>query len=142
MVISDEIKFPRLLPVDPYRADRKVDAVDGTPPIARIGAFKREWNRRREAGAHKAKQVAALSAEEAEAVRRLVERVNLSLDDHRVMLHLVLIHTEEGVAVEIYDCTGNEACTVVRDFEIAVSDLPLLLRNLQEEAGLLIDTVS
>ena len=29
----------------------------------------------------------------------------------------------------------------MRDFEIAVSDLPLLLRNLEEESGLLIDTV-
>lgn len=141
MVISDEIKFPRVVPVDPYRTDRKVEAVDGTPPIARIGAFKREWNRRRGTD-QQAGRVAALSSEEAESVRLLVERVNLSLEDHRIMLHLVLVRTEEGFAVDVYDCTGNEACTVVRDFEIAPSDLPLLLRNLEEEAGLLIDTVS
>lgn len=141
MVISDEIKFPRVRPVDPYRADRRVEAVDGTPSIARIGAFKREWNRRR-GESHRPSRAVPLSPDEAEAVRLLVERVNLSLDDHRVMLHLVLVRTDEGFSVEIYDCTGNEACTVVRDFEIALHDLPLLLRNLEEEAGLLIDTVS
>lgn len=142
MVISDEIKFPRVLPVDPYRADRKVEAVDGTPPIARIGAFKREWNRRRGAAAHPLSRAVALTPDEADAVRLLVERVNLSLDDHRIMLHLMLIHSDAGYSVDIYDCTGNEACTVVRDFELALTDLPLLLRNLEEEAGLLIDTVS
>lgn len=142
MVISDEIKFPRVLPVDPYRADRKVEAVDGTPPIARIGAFKREWNRRRGSGTPRENLVSALSPDEAAAIRLLVERVNASFNDHRIMLHLVLVQTDEGYAVDIYDCTGQQACTVVRDFEIALSDLPLLLRNLEEEAGLLIDTVS
>jgi len=142
MVISDEIKFPRVLPVEAYRADRKVEAVEGTPPIARIGAFKREWNRRRGSAQRQASRAAALSAEEAAAVRFLLERVNASLDDHRIMLHLVLIRTDEGFAVDVYDCTGNESCTVVRDFEMAISDLPFLLRNLEEEAGLLVDTVS
>ncbi|HSR37069.1 MAG TPA: hypothetical protein VLL73_07780, partial [Desulfurivibrionaceae bacterium] len=80
--------------------------------------------------------------DETEAVRHLVERVNLSLDDHRILLHLVLVRTDEGYVLDVYDCTGNEACTVVRDFEIAIADLPLLLRNLEEEAGLLIDTIS
>lgn len=141
MVISDEIKFPRVLPVEAYRADRKVEAVEGTPPIARIGAFKREWNRRRGAQ-HQASRAATLSPEEAAAVRFLMERVNASLEDHRIMLHLVLVHTDEGFSVDVYDCTGNEACSVVRDFEMAISDLPILLRNLEEEAGLLIDTVS
>ncbi|MEW6594454.1 MAG: hypothetical protein AB1413_06230 [Thermodesulfobacteriota bacterium] len=143
MVISDEIKFPRVVPVDPYRADRRVEAVDGTAPIARIGAFKREWNRRRGTGGHQAgRRATSLSPDEAEAVRLLMERVNTSLEDHRIMLHLVLVRTDEGFSVDVYDCTGNESCTVVRDFEIAPDDLPLLLRNLEEEAGLLIDTVS
>jgi hypothetical protein len=142
MVISDEIKFPRIRPVDPYRADRKVEAVDGTPPIARIGAFKREWNRRRGETAHRPQQASALSPDETEAVRHLVERVNTSLEDHRILLHLVLVKAGEGYVLDIYDCTGSEACTVVRDFDIAIADLPLLLRNLEEAAGLLIDTVS
>ncbi|MEW6500383.1 MAG: hypothetical protein AB1456_02790 [Thermodesulfobacteriota bacterium] len=142
MVISDELKFPRIRPVEPYRADRKVEAVDGTPPVARIGAFKREWNRRRGALAQPAKRATPLTAEEAEGVRQLVNRVNTSLEDHQILIHLVLIRTEDGFGVDVYDCTGNEACTVVKDFELSLADLPVLLRNLEEEAGLLIDTVS
>lgn len=140
MVISEEIKFPRIQPLDAYRAGRKVEAVDGSQPVFRIGAFKREWDRRRGA-AQQPRRPGMLSPEEAEAVRQLVERVNANLDDHHILLHLVLVQTEEGVSVEVYDCTGQDACTVMRDFEIAVSDLPLLLRNLEEESGLLIDTV-
>ena len=39
MVISDEIKFPRPIRVDPYRTEKKVDPIDGLSPVARIGAF-------------------------------------------------------------------------------------------------------
>ena len=141
MVISDEIKFPRPIRIDPYRADRKVEAVDNVPPIARIGAFKREWNRRR-GEAFQGRQPQPLGPDEADGVRLLVERVNTSLADHNVLLHLVLLKTDEGYLVDVYDCTSQTACTVVRDLEVSLEDLPVLLRNLQEEAGLLIDTIS
>lgn len=142
MVISDEIKFPRPIHVDPFRsADRKVEAVDTVPPIARIGAFKREWSRRREGNKEEAQPV-PLGPEEAEAIRLLVDRVNTSLEDHQIMLHLVLIRTTDGYVLDVYDCTGEDACAVVRDFVVALDDLPALLRNLEEASGLLIDTIS
>jgi len=140
MVISDEIKFPRPIRIDPYRSEKKVDPIDGLTPVARIGAFTREWQRNREE--RRQKEQALFPSTEEPAVRRLVAQVNTDLEKQKIPLHLVLIKDERGYSLDVYDCTGNEQCSIIGDVIIDLNDLPALLKNLQQEAGILLDTIS
>ncbi|MBU2539339.1 MAG: hypothetical protein KKH22_12960 [Proteobacteria bacterium] len=140
MVISDEIKFPRPIRIDPYRKEKKVEAIDGLAPIARIGAFKREWQRDKESRRHQEESL--FHSPEENTVRRLVEQVNTHLENQNILIHLVLIKDENGYSLDVYDCTGNEQCSIIGDVLIDLDDLPVLLKNLQQEAGILLDTIS
>ncbi|OGQ98563.1 MAG: hypothetical protein A2505_01800 [Deltaproteobacteria bacterium RIFOXYD12_FULL_55_16] len=140
MVISDEIKFPRPIRIDPYRTEKKVDPVNGLAPVARIGAFTRDWQRDRDGRRQQGQTL--LSATEETAVRRLVAQVNLHLEKQKILIHLVLIKDEHGYSLDVYDCTGNEQCAIIGDVVIDLNDLPVLLKNLQQEAGILLNTIS
>lgn len=141
MVISDELKFPRVLPVDPFRKSRKVEAVFALPPIARIGAFKQGWNR--EQGEERPPpRRRRLNADEEREVRHQVEQANASFAKHDISLRLLLTRTDEGYLLDLYDCIGDTMCQVVSDMQITMEELPALLRNLEDQAGLLIDTIT
>ena len=112
MVISEEIKFPRPIRIDPYRSQKKVAPIDGLAPVARIGAFRREWHRDKKERRQQAQ--AFLSPGEETAVRSLVEKVNNHLENQKI----------------------------IGDVVIDLNDLPVLLKNLQQEAGILLDTIS
>ncbi len=142
MVISDEVKFPRLPKIEPFKADKKVGSVEGPMPVARIGAFMREWSRRRGEGqARQARE--KFSSTDGETIKKMLDRVNASLEEQRILLHLMLIRDADGgYMIDVYDCTGGDRCSIVRDIVIDLNDLPLLLRNLEEETGILVDTVS
>lgn len=140
MVISEEIKFPRPIRIDPYRLQKKVDPIDGLAPVAHIGAFRREWHRDKKERRQQAQPF--LSTGEETAVRSLVEQVNNHLENKKILIHLVLIKDEQGYSLDVYDCTGNEQCSVIGDVVLDLNDLPVLLKNLQQEAGILLDTIS
>lgn len=140
MVISDEIKFPRPITVDSYKSEKKVDAVDGITPVIRIGAFKKEWTKRR--GGEGSRNPGPLTAAGEEAIRKLIEQINDHLETQKILIHLVLRKEKEGYSLDVYDCTSNDACSVIHDIIINLEDLPSLLHNLQQESGILIDTVS
>lgn len=141
MVISDEFKFPRPITPAPYRSERKVGAVDGITPIARIGAFKREWSRSREEERRR-QEGAYSSPADGQSVRRLVERVNNHFANQSISLRLVLTSAENGYGIDVYDCTETDRCVIIGDVIIDPTDLPLLLRKLEQETGLLLDTIS
>jgi hypothetical protein len=143
MVISDEVKFPRTPNVEPFKTSKKVEAVDGPLPIVRIGAFKREWSRRRgEEQAGREREAYSLTDEE--TIKKVLGRVNASLEEQHILLHLVLIKDGEdgGYQLDVYDCTGTDQCRIVKDIVISLEDLPILLRNLEDETGILVDTIS
>jgi hypothetical protein len=139
MVISDEVKFPRLAKIESFRADKKVGTLEGPLPVARIEAFMREWGRRRGEGQPRTK----FSSTDDETIKKMLDRVNTRLEEQRIPLHLLLINdADRGYLIDVYDCTGEDRCSIVRDIVIDPDDLPLLLRNLEEETGILVDTVS
>lgn len=153
MVISDEIKFPRSIKIDPYRPKKKVDPVDGLSPIARVGAFTREWRRwreerrrgrvdRRQGKNDRRQRQPPFTTQEESAVRRLVQQVNNHLGSREIPIHLLLTKDERGYSIDVYDCTGNEKSAIIGDVCIALDDLPVLLKKLQQEAGILLDTIS
>jgi len=140
MVISDEIKFPRTMRIGPYRTEKKVAPIGGLATVARIGAFKREWQRNREDRRQQEQSLFPLSEET--ALRRLVEQVNAHLENQNILIHLLLIKKEHGYSIDVYECTGEEQCSLIGDVVIDLNDLPVLLKNLQQEAGILLDTIS
>ena len=141
MVISDELKIPRVLPVDSFRKSRKVEAVFALPPISRIGAFKQGLNQ--EQGEERPPpRRRRLNDDEAKEVRHQVERANSNLAKHGIALRLLLTRTDEGYLLDLYDCIGDTMCQVISDMQITLDELPALLRNLEDQAGLLIDTVT
>ncbi|ADH86961.1 hypothetical protein [Desulfurivibrio alkaliphilus] len=140
MVISDEYKFPRVLPVDPFRKRRRVEEVDPVPAVARIGAFRREWNRNRGGEQQSAPRPRNLNAEQEQEVRRQVRHANRKFEEQGIFLRLVLSRREDGFHLDVYDCTDNTMCQLAADLVITLDELPTLLRNLEDEAGLLVDT--
>ena len=142
MVISDEIKFPRVTVVDPFKTERQVDSVDGVNPVHPVGAYLREWQRRKRGTQRTEREPMPLPATREKAVRRLIDRVNEHLEQRKIQIHLVLTKEDDGYTLDVYDCTSDQVCAIIRDIVISVDELPALLRNLQDEAGILIDTVS
>lgn len=141
MVISDEFKFPRVLPPDPYRKSRRVEPVDWAPPVAKVGAFKREWDRGKEEERPPPKRQ-QLGEDEEKEVRHLVVQANRNFEEHGISLRLLLTRTDDGYLLDVYDCVGGTECQVASDLFIGLDELPNLLRNLENEAGLLVDTIT
>ena len=82
------------------------------------------------------------SSPEEASVRRLVDQVNAHLEAQQILIHLVLIKDDHGYGLDLYDCSTNEQCSIIGDVVIDLNDLPVLLKNLQQEAGILLDTIS
>ncbi len=143
MVISDEMKFPPPVRVEPYKGGEELEVVEGVAPLKRIGDFQQAWGRAREEAGRQARQKKGADLPGGpQQVKELVEQVNRRLTDQGILLHLVLVRDEEGYTLDVYDCTDNEVCTVIRDFIVHVDELPLLAYKLENRIGLLVDTVS
>lgn len=57
-------------------------------------------------------------------------------------LHLVFAKHEEEFAVDVYDCSDNEACRLSYEVPVALQDLPRTLGNIQQETGIIVNTES
>lgn len=138
MVINDELKFPQIPRTEPFAPERKIDAIDQAAAIERIGNFKKRWENNPERqtfyGSRK-----RLTAENRKTVQTLVRRVNEDLASQSILIHLLLVQDEEGFYIDVYDCTDQKVCKIINDFAISVEELPLLVRNLLQERGLLVD---
>lgn len=141
MVISDELRFPVVQPVKKFHKERKVEEIFELTASSRIGAFKREWYGQRERGRRPPRR-RHLNDGEKRGVREQVERANRNFERQGTPLRLVLTRTEEGYLLDVYDCTGDTVCQVAHDIHISLDELPTLLRNLEGEIGLLVDTVT
>lgn len=141
MVISDEIKFPRPIVIDPYKTEKKVAAVDAVHPVIRVGAFKKEWIERK-GGIKTRKKPEQLTVTDENDIRRLIARINHHFTSQKILLHLILTKQEDGFTLDVYDSTDGAVSTVIHDIIINIEELPALLRNLQKASGILINTVS
>ncbi|MDZ7640454.1 MAG: hypothetical protein U5J62_00255 [Desulfurivibrio sp.] len=141
MVISDELRFPVEKPVPSFQKERKVDEIFEIPASSRIGAFKREWHKVREKWRQPPRR-RHLNDGEKHDVQEQVRRANRNFADHGTPLRLVLTQTDDGYQLDVYDCTGDTECQLAHDIHISLDELPILLRNLEGEIGLLVDTVT
>jgi len=69
-------------------------------------------------------------------------QANADLAAHGLDLHLVFAKHEDGFALDVYDCSYNEACRLSYDIAISLDNVGSVLGNLQNETGVIIDTTS
>lgn len=137
-----EIKKPTPVPVQhppPIRKDlAPVERVEMVTPVDKL--LKR-WRRPKERQGE-GRRKAPLSQEARNDVRALIARTNDGLQRQSVPIRLVLAEDGDGFVIDVYECHDHDACRIVGDIVIDLTELPLLLRNLDRESGILLDTVS
>ncbi len=75
-------------------------------------------------------------------IRYTLDQVNSDMAAHGLPLHLVFAMHEDGVALDVYDCSYNEGCLLSYDIPIELDKLTGVLDNLQHETGIIVDTKS
>lgn len=138
MVISDEVKFPRPPRIDTGESPLTIREIAGINPVLPIKQYQKKW-RRGENRSYVEGVEAHLTDEAERDLQLLVSQVNRNLEKAGIAIHLGLVREEGGYALDIYDCTNGLVCRIVRDEAIHISDLPSMLKNLQQEAGIMID---
>lgn len=74
-------------------------------------------------------------------VCRLLAQINQQLERQGTLLHLVLVADDDGLAIDLYDCSDQQVCRVIHDISIGINDLPSLLARLTQKVGLMVDTM-
>ena len=76
------------------------------------------------------------------SIRLTLGQVNADMAAQGSPLHLVFARHEDGFALDVYDCSYNEACRLAYDVPIPLDSLPEVLGNLQHETGIIVDRKS
>lgn len=135
-----EVRNPTPVPPEPESKPRTAEQVDDLRPVAKVRYFRRQWIRRRWEYGKSVEGALVPTAEK--SVRRLIDKVNQDLERQNVKIHLRLLKEEENYLLDIYDCSDNKVCNIIGDLIIPLDDLPHFIKNLQEEAGVLLDTTT
>lgn len=136
-----EIKNPAPLPKRTEPPPKKADPVEKVAPLIRVRHLKREWQRRaypaqdRELDESEARESLA-------ALRQMIDKVNGDFERGKIAIHLSLSKAGESYNLEIYDCTNGTVCEILKGREIGPEELLTTLVKLQQETGLVIDTIS
>ncbi len=141
MVITDEIKFPTHPVLDYSGKKRQVEKIDSITPVLPVKRFWRRWQKNKDRIFVKGVEENLPEGSE-KMLQILIDKANQNFIAHHIDVHLALVKGKDGYEIDVYDCTGNRVCQLIRDDEIHLDDLPNLLRNLQRQSGILIDTVS
>ncbi|MFH1215044.1 MAG: hypothetical protein V1706_00935 [Pseudomonadota bacterium] len=138
MVITDEFKFPRPPRIDTGESRLIIREIGGLSPVLPINQYRKKW-RRGENRPFVEGVEEDLTDEAEKDLQLLVSQVNQNLEKAGIAIHLGLVREDGGYALDIYDCTSGFVCQIVREEAIHIKDLPNMLKNLQQEAGILID---
>ena len=142
MVITEEFKFPPILPTPPYRPDKQLKAIipiGQVGPVTRLRYLRRELRKRKRAGSGK---LILASPQVEKTFRMMIEQFNQGMETQGIQIYLVLVPEAAGYSIDVYDCTDKRLCRLVREVYIGDDELPEMIRNLQEKAGLLVDIIT
>ena len=142
MVITEEFKFPPILPTPPYRPEKQLKAiipVGQVGPVSRLRYLRRELRKRERAGSGKSTPA---SRRVEKALRMMIKQFNQDMETHGIQIYLVLVPEAAGYSIDVYDCTDKILCRLVREVYIDVDELPDMILNLQEKAGILVDIIT
>lgn len=120
---------------------RDLDPVDKVNPASPVDSLLKRWRRHKERRGEQRRQE-PLTPDAERDVRAMVDKVNQRLTKQSVPIRLALVAEEEGYLIDVYNCQDEESCRTIADLLIDLEDLPVLLRNLEQEVGILVDTVS
>jgi hypothetical protein len=121
-----------LQPPLPIGRVRRVD-----PLVLRQEWEKRKKTKRKESGVREELPPRPPLAEK--AIHDLIQQTNEDLNASGVPVQLVLAKTEEGFALDIYDCSDDAVCTVTQEVPLDLSNLLTILDNIEHEAGIIIN---
>jgi len=76
------------------------------------------------------------------SIRYTLGQVNADIASHGLPLHLVFARHDNVLALDVYDCSYNDACRLSYDVPIQLDHLPDVLGNLQHESGVIVDKKS
>ncbi|MBC8318003.1 MAG: hypothetical protein H8E41_08855 [Desulfobulbaceae bacterium] len=139
MVITGEYKFPPRPRIDTGESPLKVSEIPGVSPTLPINFIRKQY--RHGTGTGYLETVDDTLPEGAErALQFLILQANSDFASHGIDIHLGLVKSGEGYKLDIYDCTDGHVCNLIKDNIIHIEELPVLIRNLQQEAGILLDT--
>ena len=139
MVITGEYKFPPRRRIDTGETPLKTWAIPGLSPTLPINYIQKQY--RQGTGPGYLETVDETLSEGAErALQLLIVQANNDFASHGIDIHIGLVKSSAGYALDIYDCTDGFVCKLIQDNTIHIEDLPNLIRNLQQEAGILLDT--
>ena len=139
-----ELRNPTPPPTDPLPTRKDIHP---PLPIGRVRhvdplVLRQEWEKRKktkqkETGYQENTPSRPPLAEK--AIHDLVKQTNEDLTASGVPLHLVLAKTEEGFALDIYDCSDNAVCQMTQEVPLDLNNLLTTLDNLEHEAGIIIN---
>jgi len=136
---------PAPLPHDPAPVDREVPPADPVVPTPRTGEARLRQLHLPQGGSLRRTDYYTSQATVGQAeksIRYSIGQVNAEMAAQGSSLHLVFARHENGFAVDVYDCSYNEACRLAYDVPIPLDNLPGVLGNLQHETGIIVDTAS
>ena len=141
MVITAEYKFPPRPRIDTGEAPLKLREIPGISPVLPLRYIEKKY--RQGTGFNYIEEVEESLPEGAEkTLQALIIEANQDFIARGVDIHLGLKKTDAEYELDIYDCTDGNVCKLVKDDAVHIEDLVSLVRNLQKESGILIDTTA
>ncbi len=137
-MVIPEIKFQTPPNWQSFTAPRRVQEIYGISPTVAINQFTSKAKPESTPRKHKSPQQTKLHR----ALAIMVDQANNNLLFQGVDIHLSLTESSNGFILDIYDCTSNKLCAMIGERQVSLTDLPAMLKNLQEQAGLLFDRQS
>ena len=134
-----EVKFQPPADWRKFAASRRVQKLYGISPLLAINQFagrEQDWQTPKKRDKPKSRNQLHRS------LAIMIEQTNSNLQLLGLKIHISLVQHQGGFGLDIYDCTGDQLCSIIGEEEVSMAELPTLLKNLQEHAGLLIDVQS
>jgi len=142
MVITTEYRDPPRRRIDTGEAPLKIREIPGLSPIIPINYFQKQYRHGTGVASYLETGDEILPARAERSLQLLIIQANNDFSSHGVDIHLVLVKSREDYELDIYDCTDGHVCKLIKDDTIHIEKLPGLIRNLQQKAGILMDTTA
>lgn len=137
-----EIKDPAAVVTNAQPKPTRLD-LEPTIAVQQAQAIGRLLGSRREPAVNerevRRRRMVALDSAAMREVRRLLEEINGQFAAQGTMIHLTMVAGDDGVAIDLYDCSDGNACRCIHDISIDINDLPILLARLMQKTGIMVD---
>lgn len=135
MVIA-EVKFRPPPDWQKFVEPRRVKEVYGISPLVAIRPGSKNDERRPPPGKRYEPES---EGQLHRALALMIDQANSNLQQLGLDVHISLVRHDKGFALDIYDCRSGSLCEMIGKEQVSLAELPVLLTNLHQQVGLLID---